>query len=68
MCTVKWSVPALCWEDRDHAISKGRGEESGVGPGQTMHGAIKSKTYHEVNTSWWVRGELAGCRFRAAYL
>ena len=43
VCTVKCSAPALCWEDRDHAISQGKGEESGVGPGQTMHGVIKSE-------------------------
>lgn len=63
VCMVKCSAPALCWENRDHAIRQGKGEGSGVRPGQTMHGVIKSdisKTYHEVNTSWcaWGRGKV----------
>lgn len=31
VCTAKCSAAALCWEDRDHAISQGKGEEVVLG-------------------------------------
>lgn len=31
VCTAKGSTAALFWEDRDHAISQGKGEEVVLG-------------------------------------